>query len=253
LIDLHSHILPGLDDGARDLDDALAIAHAAVRDGTTAIAATPHVRRDYPTTAEAMERGVDELQKLLERDRIDLRLLRGAELALEELASRPMEELRRFGLAGNPSYLLLETPYVGWPLSFPQTIEELVDAGITPVLGHPERNGLVQDDQQRVRELVEHGALIQLTAGSLDGRLGVASRSCARKLLQHELVHLVASDAHAAHVRQVGLSAAREAVRDRELADWLTESVPAAIVAGAPIPPRPPSGRGRRLRRLLTG
>src|SRR5438309_5497768 len=103
MIDLHSHILPGLDDGARNLDDALGIARAAVADGTHTIAATPHVRDDYPTTPEQMETAVAQLRAALTREGIPLELLPGGELALEEL-DRPPDELRRFGLGGNPEY-----------------------------------------------------------------------------------------------------------------------------------------------------
>lgn len=254
MIDLHSHILPGFDDGARTLDDAFAIARDVVRDGTHTIAATPHVRRDYPTSADAMERGVEDLQAALDGEGIELRVVRGGEIALPELEALPGEELRRFGLGGS-ACVLLETPYVGWPLAFPQTVETLVADGVTPVIAHPERNTLVQEDVGRVRELVDAGALVQVTAGSLDGRLGDAPRSCARKLVAQELAHLLASDAHAPGVRQAGLTAARDKVGDAELARWLTETVPAAMLAGEPLPPRPPlrarrfAGLRRRARR----
>ncbi len=118
MIDLHSHILPGLDDGAVDLADALEIARAAAADGITAIAATPHVREDYPTTADAMESGVRYLRAALEREGIGIELLPGGEVSLEQLDRLSHDELRRFGLAGNPSFLLIETPYWDFPPPF---------------------------------------------------------------------------------------------------------------------------------------
>src|SRR5438445_12446622 len=138
MIDLHSHILPGLDDGARDLDDALEIARAAVADGITVIAATPHVREDYPTTSSAMESGVRALRGALERAGIELELLPGGEISLEQLDRLSHDELRRFGLGGNPRYLLVETPYWDWPLSFGELVFRLGSLGMTPVIAHPE-------------------------------------------------------------------------------------------------------------------
>jgi protein-tyrosine phosphatase len=253
VIDLHSHILPGLDDGARDLDEAVQIARAALEDGTRMIAATPHVREDYPTTSAAMNNGVAALRAALAREEIDLVLLSGGEVALEQLDRLSMDELRRFGLGGNPSYLLVETPYYDWPLSFGDVVFRLAAAGITPVIGHPERNVAVQENPDRIEELVRGGALVQVTAASLDGRLGSRTRNCARRLIDAELVHLLGSDAHSPALREVGLSRAFAAVEDEGLARWLAESMPGAIVRDEPLPPRPPTRRYRAgpLARLL--
>jgi protein-tyrosine phosphatase len=241
LIDLHSHILPGLDDGARDLDDALEIARAAVADGITAIAATPHVRDDYPTTADAMENGVRQLRAALGREGIELELLPGGEVSLEQLDRLSHDELRRFGLGGNPRYLLIETPYLDWPLPFGEIVSRVGSFGMTPVIAHPERNRAVQADLTKVAGLVDAGALIQVTAASLDGRLGSSTRACARKLVDAGLVHMVGSDAHTAGIREVGLSGARKVIGDEPLAVWMTESVPLAIVRDRELPYRPVS------------
>jgi len=254
VIDLHSHILPGLDDGPDDLDDALEIARAAVADGIIAIAATPHVREDYPTTADAMERGVVKLQAALEQQGIDLELLPGGEVSLEQLDRLSHDELRRFGLGGNPKYLLIETPYRDWPLLFGEIVPRLSSFGMTPVIAHPERNPAIQADLAKVAGLVDAGALIQVTAASLDGRFGSRTRASARKLVDAELVHLIGSDAHAAGIREVGLSGARRVIGDEQLAGWLTEGVPEAIVRDEPLPSRPmPRRRPSLLTRLLGG
>jgi protein-tyrosine phosphatase len=253
LIDLHSHILPGLDDGARSLDDALEIARGAVADGITAIAATPHVRADYPTTADAMESGVRQLRAALERESLELDLLPGGEVSLEQLDRLSHDELRRFGLGGNQRYLLIETPYSNWPLAFRDIVLRLTTENITPVIAHPERNVAVQADIGKVADLVHGGALIQITAASIDGRLGSRARACARKLLAAELVHMVGSDAHTAGVREVGLSTACEAIDDPRLARWLTEHVPAAIVRNAELPARPMPKRKRGFMAYLLG
>jgi protein-tyrosine phosphatase len=250
VIDLHSHVLPGLDDGAADEDEALAIARAAVADGTRVLAGTPHVREDYPTTPAEMESALSALSDALARNGIELTLVPGGELAIEEVRGRPAEELRRFGLGGNPRYLLVETPYLEWPLSFAAVVQELRAQEITAVVAHPERNGDVQRRPELLAQVIEAGALVQVTSGSLDGSLGGAARRCARRLLLLGLVHLLASDAHGPQLRSIGMSSAVRAVGDDALAHWLTEGVPGAIVRAEPLPPRPPRRRSLRARLL---
>lgn len=242
MIDLHSHVLPGLDDGARDLEEAVAICEAAAADGIEALAATPHVRHDYPTTPERMEAALVDLRAAVGDT---IRLLPGGEVDLEEL-SRPVEELCRFGLGGNPRYLLVETPYAGWPLDLPSRLLELRVAGITPVLAHPERNAEVQARPAVLEPFVAGGVLVQVTAASLEGRAGRSAAACAATLVDGGLVHLLASDAHAPEVRAVGLRGAAAKLGDEALAQWLTEAVPRAIVADERLPPRPERVRPRR-------
>jgi protein-tyrosine phosphatase len=245
LIDLHSHVLPGLDDGAADVAEALSICRAAAADGIEVLAGTPHVRDDHPTvTPERMEAALAELRAAADGV---VRIVGGGEVDVAELA-RPLDELRRFALAGNPAYLLVETPYVGWPLDFGDRLFRLKAAGITPVLAHPERNPEVQARPELLEPLVAAGALVQLTAASLDGRLGRRSAATSRDLLDRSLAHLVASDAHAPHIRAVGMRAAAASLEDDALGRWLTVGVPGAIVAGGPIPERPEPARKRRHR-----
>lgn len=247
MIDLHSHILPGLDDGPETLEGSLELARAAVADGIEAIAATPHVRDDYPTTPDEMEAAVERLRAALRDESIPLEVLPGGELDIDRL-SLPTEELRRFGLGGSRTHLLVETPYAGWPLDLAERLFRLRALGFSPVLAHPERNSEVQaDPERRLGPIVEAGTLVQLTAASVDGRIGRRARAASERLLDRGLAHLIASDAHTPAIREVGLSAAADAVGDEPLARWLTEDVPAAIVAGAPAPPRP----ARRRRRLF--
>jgi protein-tyrosine phosphatase len=248
VIDLHSHVLPGLDDGAADLDEALAICRAAAAEGITVLAGTPHVRDDYPTTPEQMETA---LARLSDAAVGVIRLVPGGELALGEL-DRPADELRRFGLAGNPRYLLVETPYYGWPLDLGERLFRLRASGVTPVLAHPERNGAVQERPELLEGLVAAETLVQLTAASVDGRIGRAARTCAAQLLELELAHMIASDAHAPAVREIGLSAAARALGDEALAAWLTDGVPRAILEDTPVPARPRRGR-RGWRQRLRG
>lgn len=247
MIDLHTHILPGLDDGSRTLADALEMAREAVAEGIRAVAATPHVRDDYPTDPESMEQGVAELRAALAEAAVPLDVLAGGEVALDRLVLLSEEDVARFGLGGNPDYLLLETPYYGWPLALPEQVRSLTARGVVPVLAHPERNPDVQRDPERLRPLVLMGALCQVTAASLDGRIGRQARRTGLTLVETGLAHLVASDAHTPDVRGVGLAAAAESVGDPALARWLTYGIPAAIVGGTELPPRPPVKPRRRL------
>jgi protein-tyrosine phosphatase len=239
VIDLHSHILPGLDDGVRSLGEARELARNAAREGVTAIAATPHVRWDYPTTADQMEEGVAALRRDFDEQGIPVDVLPGAEIEAERVVGMSHAELVRLSLAGTGRYVLVEFPYRGWPVSLDASVQHVTASGLTPVLGHPERNPEVQDRPARLEELVAAGAVVQVTAGSVLDWFGPAAKRAAERLLALRLAHLLATDAHGPHIRQGGLRAAAEALDDPLLAAHLTVSVPAAIAAGQGIPPLP--------------
>jgi tyrosine-protein phosphatase YwqE len=140
-----------------------------VADGVEAIAATPHVRADFPTTPDVMEKGVAQLRADFHREGISLQVLHGGEIDLRLLWAIPPEELARLTIAQTGRYLLLEFPYRSWPLALDSSVSGLVRRGITPLLAHPERNPEVQERPARIEALVEAGALVQVTAASLDG------------------------------------------------------------------------------------
>jgi protein-tyrosine phosphatase len=246
MIDLHSHVLPGVDDGADSLEQSLEILAAAAEDGIARIAATPHVRDDYPTAPETMERGVAELNRAARDAGVAVEVLTGGELDLAHAARLDDSSLARFGLGGNPRLLLLECPYRGWPLDLRDLVFRLGTRGFSVVFAHPERSADVQGNPELLRPLVDAGALVQLTAGSVDGTLGAQPRRTSRALLDAGLAHLVASDAHAPEVRAVGLAKACASLNDAALARWLTTDVPASIVTGAPVPERPERSGERR-------
>jgi protein-tyrosine phosphatase len=248
VIDLHAHILPAVDDGARTIEDSREMARIALREGVSAIAATPHVRSDYPTSAEQMERGVEELNRDFAEEGIDVAVLHGGEIDLVELAAMSRDELARFTFAQSGRYLLVEFPFSGWPLQLAQRVFELRAASLTPLLAHPERNADVQLDPGALAAPARAGALVQVTAASLDGRFGRRVKQTCERLLELGLVHVLASDAHTPAVREAGLANAVAALRDHGLARYLTEEVPAAIVAGDGVPERSASARRRRFR-----
>jgi protein-tyrosine phosphatase len=242
VIDLHTHILPGLDDGARTLEDSLDMARAFVDEGVTAVAATPHVRDDYPTSATQMLQAVATLQGVLDQEEIPLIVLPGAEVAVEWVAQLSHAELRRLTLAVSGRYLLVETPYRGWPTTVVEQLRRLLAAGFTPVLAHPERNPVVQATPSLLAPLVDGGMLVQVTAASLDGRLGKAAHATGHRLVAEGLAHVLASDAHAPDVRAAGLLAAVDALDDDALAQWLVSDVPLALAEGHGVPAPPRTG-----------
>jgi protein-tyrosine phosphatase len=244
VIDLHTHVLPGLDDGARSLAEARTLALDAAARGVSVLAATPHVRDDYPTTPDAMEEAVAELREDFAQQGVPVEVLHGAEVALDLLWAIPPEDLPRLTIAQTGRYLLLEVPYRGWPFAFESAITRLLELGVTPLLAHPERNPEIQDRPDRIRGVVEAGALVQVTAASVEGSRDRAAQAAARRLLDLDCVHVIASDAHGPHIARQGMADAVEALNDPALAKYLTVDVPGAIVAGDPVPERPQVGLG---------
>ena len=252
MIDLHSHILPGVDDGVPTIGEALALAEEAVAAGTTHMAATPHVRSDYPTAPETMESCVTDLRRRLGERGVDLEILTGGEIDIAMVGAMSHETLGRFSLAGSGRYVLVEFPYTGWPLALEGAVSRLRALGMTALLAHPERNPAVQAQPELLAPLVEAGVLVQVTGASLGGRLGHASRAAARSLLKLGLVHVLASDAHGSGADAAGLAMADAMVGDEALARYLTFDAPRAIIVGEPVPAAPRVGGRRGFPRLLS-
>jgi protein-tyrosine phosphatase len=249
VIDIHIHVLPAIDDGVRSMSEAVELARQAESAGVTAVVATPHVRSDYPTTPVQMEEGVAAVNSVLRSEGIALMVWPGGELDAAWVARLSVEDLRRFSFAQGGKYALLEFPYEGWPSALDAGVATLQRHGIRPVLAHPERNPEVQRHPALLHELVEGGALVQVTAASLDGRFGRSAQIAAHQLLERGLVHVLASDAHGAGRRGAAIGDAAGGLRDEGLARYLTCDAPAAMLAGDPVGP-PPKSRRRRIRFL---
>ena len=180
---------------------------------------------------------------LYERAGLKLELLTGAEVTVDEAARLDEPSLRAFRLGDGP-YLLIESPYEFAGMELERTVAALMERGYGVVLAHPERCPAFMDRPRRLRELVDRGALCSVTAGSLAGHFGQASRWFALELVRDGLAHSVDSDAHDAERRPPGLreglqSAARQLPAMARLESWLAQDVPAAILAGEPLPERP--------------
>ena len=239
MIDLHSHVLPGLDDGAVDLGAAVEMVRSMAESGVRVVCGTPHVRDDFPTSPRSMEQALELVREAVAEAGIPIELRGGAEIALERLPRLDAGARTRFGLGGNPGLLLLETPYSTWPADLPRVCARLREDGIVPVVAHPERNPRVQDEPTLLDDVVAAGGVVQVTAASIDGKLGRVNARCARRLIELELVHLIASDAHGPGMPEAGMAEAVAAVGGGALGAWLSEGVPAALLAGDELPPRP--------------
>lgn len=198
-----------------------------------------------------MESGVDALRADFRELGIAIEVVHGGELDLEWIERLDGDELRRFSLAQTGRYVLLEFPDFGWPLALDARLARLRAEGITALLAHPERNTEIRDRPQRLAAVREHGALVQVTAASLEGRLGKRSQASARRLVELGLVDVLASDAHHPEVRAYGLAAGASGLRDEGLARHLTVDVPAAIVAGEVVEPTRSREVARRRRFAL--
>jgi protein-tyrosine phosphatase len=243
MVDLHSHILPGLDDGPPDLAASLALARAAVAGGVRVMTATPHIDHGFGLGPETVHPAVEALRTELAREEIALDVRAGGEIALSRLPELDDGFLRGVALGGGP-WLLVECPFGPGPLDLEIPVRDLRDRGHEVLLAHPERCHAVQRDPSVLARGVAAGALAQVTAGSLLGDFGGRVRSFALGLLRRGLLHVAASDSHDAVARPPGARGAfgrleRELPGARALGRWMTETVPAALLAGEPVPVRP--------------
>ncbi len=247
MIDLHCHVLPGIDDGPRTLDDSIALARVAAAGGVRTIVATPHVSWDYPNDAGAIASLVDAVNARLAAERIELTVVRGAELAFTRIADIPDRELGGLALGGN-RWLLVEPPFTPSVVGLENVIAGLRARGHEVVLAHPERCPAFHRDLEALTRLSASGVVCSITAGSLVGRFGREVRRFALALVEAGLVQNVASDAHDATRRPPGLAAELEQAGLGGLRAWTTEAVPRAILAGEALPPRPPEAEIRPAR-----
>jgi protein-tyrosine phosphatase len=255
-IDLHSHVLPGIDDGPVVARESLEICRRAAADGTGALAATPHVNAIHTTRPAVIEAGVAELNRALWEEGVPLEVLTGGEIAPTFLPLIDPADLSRLTLGGGP-YLLLEAPLEAVGGELEAAVDELMNAGHGILLGHPERAPSFHREPGRLALLVERGVLCSITAGSLIGAFGRRVTSFTERLLADGLVHNVASDTHDPFGRPPALrsclSAAAGQIPGLEaMANWLIEEVPAAILAGTEPPPAPQAPTRRPRRRGLS-
>jgi protein-tyrosine phosphatase len=237
LIDLHCHILPGIDDGAQDTRESAAMARQAAEDGIEAICATPHIRHDHDVRIDEIEGRVEALNRDLRERGVDVQVLPGGEVAETAVERLDSDELGRVAL-GAGGWVLLEPAPGPLSESLERCVEGLARRGQRSLIAHPERH-LADDMFERLARLVADGALVQATA---DFFLREDSAPGMLELARRGLVHVLGSDSHSSRFgRAARLGDAIDAVaRVERLAphiDWIARTAPRAIVEGRPVEP----------------
>ena len=263
MIDLHAHVLPGVDDGPADVREALGLARAMVAGGVHTVVATSHVSERYRNDGATLAAARERLQSALRDAGVPLRILPGAEVTIEQATLLDDAALAALGLGGGP-YLLLESPLSPAAADVEASIRAVMQRGQRVVLAHPERAPVFQREPDQLVRLVAEGALCAVTASAFNGRFGRTAQGTARAMLVGGLVHAVTSDAHDLRGRPPRLRGELEdAVEDLEgldrLIPWLLSDAPAAILRGerpaappvAVVEVARPESRGGLLARLF--
>jgi protein-tyrosine phosphatase len=246
VIDLHCHILPGLDDGASDLTVALAMAKAQVAQGVTVVACTPHILPGlYHNSGPAIRRAISALQTRLDQENIPLQLVSGADVHVAPDFVAGLRSGQLLSIADS-RYVLVEPPHHTAPPQLEDFFFSLVTAGYVPILTHPERLSWVPQRYQIVKRLVRAGVWMQVTAGSFAGAFGRNSLYWAQRMLDEGCVHLIATDAHDADRRRPDLAIGHALVAKRvgaEEARRLVFTRPVGVLKDEPPSSLPgPSG-----------
>jgi len=239
VIDLHCHILPGLDDGALDMTDSVAMARQAEQDGIAVVCATPHVRHDHAVEIEEIASRVAAVQQELDEQGVSVRVTPGGELAQTEADSLTDEQLHLVALGGAGGWVLLEPAPGPITSDLDDLVDRLAGKGMGCVIAHPERHAGA-DFEERLRELASRGCLIQWTAEFV--AQGIADDLVLR-MASDGLVHLLGSDAHSSLAgRPVRLASGFErlaSVCTPARMIWMTDEAPQAILRAEPVTPLP--------------
>ncbi|MYL62254.1 tyrosine protein phosphatase [Bacillus hwajinpoensis] len=213
MIDIHSHILPGIDDGAKSIEDSLAMARQAFNQGITKVVASPHNKNGtFDNAKSAILTDVQLLNKALQQEGIELKILPGQE---NRIYGELVEELTQGDLLTvneNGVYMLIEFPSSHLPRYANKILFDLQVQGIVPIIVHPERNREIMENPERLYNLVKEGALSQLTGTSVTGKMGKKIQKFSFDLIQSNLTHFIASDAHNTKARPFDLGEALETV-----------------------------------------
>jgi protein-tyrosine phosphatase len=241
VVDIHSHILPEVDDGPKTWDMCVAMCRTAAADGITHMVATPHANDRYHYDRSYLQGLVAHLQGLIGSAP---KIILGCDfhLSIDNIQDALVNPGRY--VIGDTRYLLVEFSNYSVPQQTTDSFLKLGDCGLTPIITHPERNPILRESPQRVAEWAEQGFIIQMTGSALTGFWGERTRRAALWLLERQAVHVLATDAHDTEKRVPILSTAREAAAEicgEDVAEALVETNPRAIISNQPLPyfPRP--------------
>lgn len=234
-VDIHTHILPGVDDGALNMDEALELVRMARENGTTHLVLTPHYRgRWRSNTPQLLRRQFEQLEALVKDAAPDMTLYLGNEAAIEREVGDKVAEGRILPLH-NSHYVLLEFEYGSSRIQMVDGVMGVIGCGYTPIIAHAERYRIIQKDKKLAGDLLEVGALIQLNADSVMGKCGLGIKWTCGRLLRKGLVQFIASDAHDPKERPPLLKECYEYVckrYDRDYADALFRENALALLSG---------------------
>jgi protein-tyrosine phosphatase len=197
IVDFHTHILPGVDDGAQSMEDALELIVRGVRDGIDTFVLTPHIRdeSELARLPRLRERFV-ELRDHCRRRKIPAELVLGAEVAIFPTLAEAAGEGIQFSVGGRERYVLFELPFTQMPLYADAVVHGLLVRDITPLLAHPERCRYLHGNMGRILKWIDQGLKLQINTGSLNGRYGLRAKWFAKRLVKKKLAHCFGSDAH---------------------------------------------------------
>jgi protein-tyrosine phosphatase len=239
VIDIHSHILPGLDDGSKSLEESITMVRMAALGGTTDIVATPHANQDYKFDPQVVQQKISEVQAAV-GDVPQIHYGCDFHLTLENIEDA-LHAPGKYSI-DHHGYLLVEFSDFYIPKTTDEIFARMIRAGLRPIVTHPERNQLLQRRLPELQSWVTQGALVQVTGLSFLGRFGKTAKKFADKLMGHGLAHFVASDAHDTKWRTTDLSESRLYVEKEygpEAAERVFEENPRAVLAGVALPPVP--------------
>jgi protein-tyrosine phosphatase len=239
MIDLHCHILPGIDDGPELLNESIEMCRIAANDGISKVACVPHhVVGKYTNTREKILGCIEELQASINSEHIPLIVYPGCEIRLDLNLVEKIKAGELLTMNDSGRYITLELPNEALPKNIEEIISSLIFAGIIPIVAHPERNHAIQNDPEILYQLVQLGALAQLTASSLTGRVGSRIEKFSTLLLEHKLAHMLVTDAHSSKQRRPtlskGLKRLKEVVGEKAAMDMI-EAIPEKILNGEDI------------------
>jgi len=262
LIDIHNHILPGLDDGASGWEQSLAMARVAVEDGITEIVCTPHwVPGKYENTRALILERFSEFTTLLAEHNIPLAAYPGAELRLDASLPQRIRAGELLTLNDGGSYILVELPEEALPRNIEDFFWQLQLQNFKPVISHVERNSALRQDPARLCRWVETGILTQITAASILAEFSTDIRDFAIQLLEHRMVHMVVTDSHGLRMRIPQLSGACKVVEEilgADIAHEMTHEIPKLIIEGKsvttadPVPLRKEPARSYFWKRMFS-
>ena len=242
LVDIHCHLLPGIDDGPETMNESLALARACLTAGIARVVATPHVNLRHPNRSEDILHRRTSLVSRLDEEGVALRVESGAEIAADIVAAIDDEELRSLSLGGS-GWLLIEPPTNASSFDIHQAAFEVQRRGFSVLIAHPERSPALRNDIDLVADLVASGVRTQITAEALTGQFGSSAKKCSRQLFERGLVHIVASDAHHATERPPGMVNRLKQSGHRDMVQWLCHDMPAWVLDGGDEPAPPSSSR----------